>query len=956
MRVLSILPVVAGFPSLAPADVVTLPASKDNTLSETSDGSLSDGAGRHFFAGRTDQSPGDDVRRGLLEFDVAGAIPPGSVIHSAALELHMSKTQAGPEDVSLHRALAEWGEGASDPGGGEGSGASSEAGDATWLHTFYPGSFWVAEGGDFNVFPSATTSVDRDGTYRWESPASAADVQAWLDAPASNHGWVVVGDEGVDKSAKRFDGRSIGDASKRPRLIVQFTPGSSGGACCFADGSCLEISEEDCTDLGGVYQGDGTSCFPDPCPDPVGACCFPDGSCAELTEVDCTAAGGAYNGDGTACAPELCPLVLEKYVDALPIPRVANPVGGTIGGAADYDVAITEFQQQLHRDLPPTTVWGYDGSYPGPTIEAGRDALVRVRWINDLRDGSGTLRSEHLLPVDTCLHGPATEGNTPRTVVHVHGAHVRAEFDGYPEATILPGEEATYEYENHQLPATLWYHDHALGITRLNVILGLAGFYLLRDPLEQGLGLPAGEFEIPLAIQDRTFRADGSFEYPAAWQDEFFGDTILVNGKAWPYLEVKRGKYRFRVLDGSNSRTYTLSLSTGDPFQQIGTEGGLLPAPLTTTEVTISPGERVDLVIDFEGYAPRTEVFLQNSAPAPFPGSPGVGVVPDVMKFVVLADTGHTDEVPAELRSLEELLESAAVQHRDFLLRKDLTDPCTGFRWLIDGLGWDDVTEFPYLDTLEVWSFANSSNMVHPMHMHLVTFQVLDRQAFQLIGDEIVPVGERIPVPPSERGWKDTVRAMPEQITRVIARFEDYAGLYPYHCHILEHEDHEMMRQFHALADPGDPYCYGVGCPCGNDHPQAGCVDSTGAGAVLWAAGTSSVAADDLALTAFNVPPGQFGIYFMGGGQIQLPFGDGLRCVGSGGRGIFRFLPPRSSGATGVLTLGPGIVAHTRASFAPAGQIDAGDTWNFQAWFRDPAGPCGSAFNLSNAVAVGFTP
>lgn len=225
----------------------------------------------------------------------------------------------------------------------------------------------------------------------------------------------------------------------------------------------------------------------------------------------------------------------------------AQPVTGVVGGEATYQIDMTQFEQQLHTDLAPTTVWGYAGSYPGPTIEATKDLPVTVEWINDLRDSGGSPRVDHYLPVDLCLHGPDSLGDAPRTVVHLHGGHVPQESDGYPEDTFLPGESATYIYPNNQLPATLWYHDHAMGITRLNVMMGLAGYYLLRDQFENDLNLPSGENEIPLVIQDRTFRADGSFVYPEQWQDQFFGDTLLVNGKVWPYLQVKQGKYRFRA-------------------------------------------------------------------------------------------------------------------------------------------------------------------------------------------------------------------------------------------------------------------------------------------------------------------------------------------------------------------------------------------------------------------------
>jgi spore coat protein A len=203
-------------------------------------------------------------------------------------------------------------------------------------------------------------------------------------------------------------------------------------------------------------------------------------------------------------------------------------------------------------------------------------------------------------------------------VVHLHGGHVPPQSDGYPETTLLPGQSAAYEYPNLQSPATLWYHDHALGITRLNVYMGLAGFYMIRDPAESKLNLPRGRYEIPLVIQDRSFNDDSSLEYPESWEEEFFGDAILVNGKVWPYLDVEPRKYRFRILNGSNSRTYKLALDSGQAFYQIGTDGGLLEEPVEVKQITLTAGERADVIVDFSKR--RGEVHLVNSAPAPFPG------------------------------------------------------------------------------------------------------------------------------------------------------------------------------------------------------------------------------------------------------------------------------------------------------------------------------------------------
>ena len=784
-------------------DIVELAASKDNTLYEPATDDLSNGAGDYFFAGRNDKSPGDSIRRGLIAFDIASNIPPGSIINGVTLTLYMSRTKNNDSQTTgLHYALSDWGESTSHAGGEEGAGTNAATGDATWVHTFFDTLFWTTPGGDFVATPSATTAVGNRGNYSWSSSGLTADVQMWVDDPSSNFGWVLVGNEVANTTSKRFNSRTSTDLNRRPKLTIDYIPAPSTGGCCFEDGSCSVLTAGECTSQSGTYQGDGTNCSPNPCAPLVGACCLDDGTCSEVSEADCLSSGGTYRGDGSTCLADLCPVILTKYLDALPIPGPAQPVTGVVGGEATYQIDMTQFEQQLHTDLPPTTVWGYAGSYPGPTIEATKDLPVTVEWINDIRDANGVLRVDHYLPVDTCLHGPDHEGDTPRTVVHLHGGHVPPEADGYPEATFLPGGSATYIYPNNQLPATLWYHDHAMGITRLNVMMGLAGYYLLRDQFEIDLNLPSGEYEIPLAIQDRTFRADGSFVYPEQWQDQFFGDTLLVNGKVWPYLHIKQGKYRFRVLNGSNSRSYTLSLSTGDTFQWIGTDGGLLEAPVDITEITLTPGERADLVIDFAGYSVGQEILLSNSAPAPFPGDPGAGVIADVMKFIVQDQAGHTAALPATLRPIERLLEEDAIEVREFELRKS-SHPCTGTIWLINGKVWDDITEFPMLDTTEVWSFINRSGMVHPMHMHLVMFQVLDTQDFDVVNGEVSPIGSPVAVDPNESGWKDTVPVYPNQIVRVIARFEGYPGLFPYHCHILEHEDHEMMRQFQVII-PGD--------------------------------------------------------------------------------------------------------------------------------------------------------
>ncbi len=819
----------------ASADVVTLPPAKDNTLYISTTGSLSSGQGDGIFVG--DNGNGE-TRRGLIAFNLS-SIPPGSTINSVTLSMYVTRTRAAGQATTLHKVSADWGEGPSAAGGNSGSGFPAEIGDATWIHRFYDTVLWSTPGGDYTAAASASTNVGGIGTYSWSGAGLVADVQGWVNTPATNFGWLIHGNESASVTTKRFGSREIGTVSQRPSLTINFTPPVGAGACCFANGTCSLLPSALCATQGGVFSGAGTTCNPNTCPQPTGACCLPNldcqlltqaacatasgiyqgnffpcstglcttptgaccfanGTCQVLRQADCTSGSGVYQGNSVACGT--CPILLAPFVDALPLPSTAVPTSGFPGGAATYSIPIREFAKLLHRDLPPTRMWGYNGQYPGPTIEAFRNQLVTVTWVNDLRDATGALRQHHYLPVDMCLHGPMQEGDAPRLVTHLHGAHIEAASDGHPDLTNLPGESSfAYRYSNTQLPATLWYHDHALGITRLNVYMGLGGFYILRDSTENNLGLPSAGYEVPLLLQDKSFNPDGSLKYPAMWDEHFFGDFTVVNGKIWPFFNVNKGKYRFRIANGSGSRTYRLALSNGAAFTQIGSDGGLLTAPVPVSQITIMPGERADIVIDFASYATGTQIEFVNSAPAPFPGTPGVGVTPNVMRFIVQAATGSTAALPTTLRPVTPMLESSAAVKREFSLQK-FAGSCPSVRWLINGKEWSDISEFVHLDTNEVWSFINRSDESHPMHLHLVQFQVLDRQDFVVNAGQVEPTGPRVPPPPEESGWKDTVQCPPGKITRVISRFADYRGDFVYHCHILEHEDGEMMRQFRTTC------------------------------------------------------------------------------------------------------------------------------------------------------------
>lgn len=732
-------------PCSAGPSTVTLQALKDNSL-YSENGAVNNGGGTSLFAGIRQ----NNMRRSLVAFDLS-SLPAGIVIASAELKLSAT-TVNGSQNVSVSPINATWGEGSA--AGILNSGGAATTGSATWTFRHYNTELWTQAGGDFGS-ASASTTIGATGTYTFSSAALLADVQMWADMPSMNNGWMIRANEAANNVNITFASRENATTNLRPQLVITYTAA------------------------------------------PTGACCMPDGMCEVNSEGECIAMGGSWQGAGTDCSSAPCEITLTPFIDPLPLPGVAQPVTGQSGGAAHYAISMTEQFQQLHSELPQTRVWGYNGSYPGPTIEARSGEPVTVTWTNDLRVAeTNVLRTHHVLAIDECLHGPHITGHAPVGIVHLHGGKVAPESDGDPEAAFPPGASSPlYTYPNDQPASTIWYHDHALGITRLNVMMGMAGFYLIRDDQEDALDLPSGQYEIPMAIQDRRFNADGSLAYPEEWHEHFFGDKILVNGKVWPYLNVHKGKYRFRMANGSNSRAYTLALSNGATFHQIGTDQGLINAPVAMTQLTILPGERADIVMDFAGYATGTEIILTNSAPAPFPGFPGVGVIPDVMKFIVGSAIGHTAPLPATLANVQPLPVEEAFIHRDFnlaLMPNDCPDH-DGLMWGINGMHWDDITEFPIQGATEVWNWINNSGVAHPMHMHLVLGQILNRQEIDQNG---VPFGPILPPEPNEIGWKDTWNCPTGYVTRVIARFDGFTGAYPYHCHILEHEDHEMMRQF----------------------------------------------------------------------------------------------------------------------------------------------------------------
>jgi spore coat protein A, manganese oxidase len=549
----------------------------------------------------------------------------------------------------------------------------------------------------------------------------------------------------------------------------------------------------------------------------------------------CAGAGSLSSRPSLAQAADTVPHAagamrhLARYVDPLPVPEVIRPKG-------PVEVTMREFSRKVHRDLPPSRMWGYNGTWPGPTFETRRGQPITVKWTNQLP-------TKHFLPIDHTIHGAEESLPEVRTITHVHGLKVLPEHDGYPEAwSTADGKTGpTYsrnasQYPNEQPASTFWYHDHALGITRLNVYTGLAGMYLIRDEEEDALNLPKGRYDIPLLIQDRSFAADGSLVYPPApqgthpmWMQEFFGETICVNGKATPYLGVEPRKYRFRLVNGSNARFYHLTMVPSDKagkptgravdapaFNQIGSDAGLIPAPQAFHYLIVSPGERFDVVIDFSEHAGKT-FAITNDAPAPYTRG-GEVVATDVMQFRVSKPLlgKDTSSLPETLVPFVPLNVADAVQERVL----DLTEmdrPSDGYT-MIGLLGrkhWcDPITENPKAGSTEIWSFANTTGDVHPIHTHLVRFQVINRQAFDvqqyLQNNKLVMMGNPMPPERNERpAWKDTVKTYPGYLTRVIQRFDLPSGTqaapgqefrYVWHCHVLEHEDNEMMRPYNVVG------------------------------------------------------------------------------------------------------------------------------------------------------------
>jgi spore coat protein A len=524
---------------------------------------------------------------------------------------------------------------------------------------------------------------------------------------------------------------------------------------------------------------------------------------------------------------------LSKFVQPLPLPGDGIVVA-TPSGARQYAFTLTQIERQLHPNLPPTPLWAYDDG-SGLAGQAGSFGMAVVAESGVPLDVTYTHALPHRypdwLPVDTRL---TPKGRHVRIMTHLHGAFVAGASDGNPAVTpdgFGPGETQSVHYPNQppQNPAALqWFHDHALGATRLNVFAGLAAAYIVRDADDTGaepnpIGIPGGAYEVPLVIQDRQFNRDGTFLYPTGdfgvnWIGEYFGDVMLVNGKVWPFLEVEPRLYRFRILNGCNARILNLDLPAA--MWQIGAEAGLFDVPVQVKRLVLAPAERADLIVDFSGLAGR-RLMIRNHRVRPPVSNPAPPLL-QVMQIRV----GRSVTQPGP-RGVPASLPGRAADLPDPVRTRYITlneiDPDSDVWFLnLDGLHFEDgVTETPKVGTVEDWVYINLTADTHPMHTHLVTFQVVGRTPFDTEayeedheGPDGVPggidptpyaTGPMEPPAPEERGFKETVKANPGYFTTIRSRFELPDGVtapqrYVHHCHIVEHEDNDMMRPFTVTA------------------------------------------------------------------------------------------------------------------------------------------------------------
>ncbi|MEI6666640.1 MAG: multicopper oxidase domain-containing protein [Acidobacteriota bacterium] len=579
----------------------------------------------------------------------------------------------------------------------------------------------------------------------------------------------------------------------------------------------------------------------------------------------------------TVCANTPCSPTMNQWVDPLPVPPVAAQTKKPLVSVfADYyEINMTAHPHRFNSGLPgDATVWTYGqpgkaAVLLGPTIVATSGRPVMVKYINNLPTALADFPLKDAIDQTIMGWDVPTGAATP----HLHGGHTAARYDGTPSQWwTADGKRGmdyvtdTMTYMNDQPASLIWYHDHTMGSTRFKPYLGLAAGYVIFDKVDTGTTIVAngkaqnvpsgyGTYHLPLVIQDKQFNADGTLFYPSTpdpslihpiWVPEFFGDTPVINGKAYPKLDAEPRRYRLRLLNGSQARFYNLGFKSATgllTFYVIGSEGGLLPAPVAKTSLLIAPGERFDVIVDFAPAKGGT-VMLTNDSPGPYPmGDPANDNIPELMKInvgsiVTVADTS-VDPAKLKLPAIAKLTATAKLPARDVVLKENHDALGNPYEVLLNGYHFmDPTTDFVKAGTTETWQWINLTVDTHPMHPHLVAFQVVNRQPFDAVRYDFdwntyvtarnagIPATKPdvnsylinpstglaypIEVPaPEEAGFKDTVKAPPSYVTRTIARFTlpttallDYNaisgsyGNWVYHCHILEHEENDMMRPF----------------------------------------------------------------------------------------------------------------------------------------------------------------
>ncbi|MBN9743326.1 laccase [Amycolatopsis sp. A1MSW2902] len=558
---------------------------------------------------------------------------------------------------------------------------------------------------------------------------------------------------------------------------------------------------------------------------------------------------------------------LTPFLD--PLPRLTPAYGN---GAGELTIRMRAATVRLHSQLPPTKIWGFDGLFPGPVIEARRGRPLRVTWRNEI---AGTMPVPVVeIPFDENADPyqwdvPGREGVAPRadvaalpgwTSTHLHGHFSDGSSDGWAEDAVLTGHSQLVEYRNDQPATTLWYHDHAMHITRWNVMAGLLGMYILRDDEEQSLRLPSGDREIPLVICDRNLDTDarnrltGTMLHkttimstdPLKQVRSFAGPYTLVNGVIWPRLDVEPDWYRFRMANASNTRPYNVQLVTDDGKPAppgtvfvIGTDAGLLGAPVDVRDgFSLAASERADVLIDFRALGGQNlKLRNVNYDPGPWPdflqfrvgrfGRPPAFRLPKTLARSFRRVTGK-QPVQAERMVM---LTPVGVSHARLWEMRRIDGPPEG-KLPIDGIvqvkeqdgtvvtwqrmayRWTDPLQYTVATgAWERWRFFNLdwSGWPHPMHVHVCAFQPVQRGFYDIDGFKFIdlPGGgigggtatpvfwkESPPVEAAQAGWKDVVNADAGEAVDVIARFADVTGKFVYHCHMLEHEDMSMMRPF----------------------------------------------------------------------------------------------------------------------------------------------------------------